>query len=1495
VDASSVFTGASLTFRVEGEGVSINPETGELSIATDRLQDGIAVRVTAANSGGTAQSVFRLTVRAMPVDGAPALVAAPALVGEARIGAAIELDAGRWSGTPEPVLAYQWQLDGADIAEAVGTSYTPLPADDGKALACRVTATNAAGAAEALTEPVAVTYAAPVASGTLEDLVLARGAEAAIVEAAPVFVGANLSFAVEGTGATIDAATGRVTISTDVALADAPVTVLAVNSGGAAESSFRVTVGAAAPALVAAPALSGEGRIGAPLEVAPGEWSGAPKPAIALQWLSDGAAVEGAVAASYVPGPADDGRAVACRVTASNEAGAAEAVTEPVVVTYAAPVVTGALADVSYTEGSGDQTVDAAAVFDGDALAFAVEGADATIDPATGTVTIPTDARLSAAPVTVTASNSGGAAAVDFRATVAADVPVVVAPALIAAPALVGTAEIGREVTVEPGAWSGGPALAFQWLRDGAVIEGATAAAYVPVPADDAAALACRVTATNSAGSAEAVTEPLGVSYAAPTAKGALPELVLDEDSGDEIVEAAGDFTGENLGFAVSGAGATVDPVTGRVTIPTAEPLEDLVTVSASNSGGTAESSFQVTVEAIAPEEGVPALRPEEWEIITINHPTENTPVVAFRMLGEAPVRPGYLFAALLEDTTGTAPGDGGWHQCVMHPEYDTAGHEGEGVWVRHAANGSYKSWLDITPRIGTEESFTLRYALDDPATVSVADAEFSLDSDVKTIELTLPGRDTGKDPDPGVEPDPETPEVAYVQSNSQAEHDENWPGGQGHQQTPSSAQCRDYPNVIAIGIDMGSIVISTDSGRTWGIPRRTGIYSSCCQGLAVDPVNPLHWLQQAIADDLTDNASAQWGGLYWSGDGLDSGKRVYSFANTVTDGNHIQGEALCFHPASSNGSRCMRAYAYLVGSSENHFVASTTGGESFSLIKAFPAATHGTPRVMTADPSNVNRLYVGAGNSLFRVTNANSASNISFTRLSGSGGLPAGAVHGKPYVSANGQTVIVGVRNRGVYKSTNGGGSWSQVYADNQLHKLHVNPFDPDRMFITYHSTSSDWSIKPKYSTNGSGFSETSSLEKRPGYTGMLNSGFEHNHAFYFGTGGEMFFCGRHTFRQSSDSNWRSTDSGKTFTLAMRGFSLESAGSWMAPQMFHPSNPLVFGLPYTDLGISYTNNGGKWFTLRRTHKELPNMDHGTAAAFAMHPNGSRVLAMIGRSSKGILVRCEMPNGTAYTPIDTSLRKYHGLCYDTDNPDYWYAANYRSTNGGIGFSPMTALGSDDLVWGCTIRDTSLSGGQAVFSINEGGNGRTVKRSTDRGGSFSTVLQADYHLINGIGTKQSPFRPHPTNHDILFTQTPNGRGIRRWNLASGSASNRPFTDLDPAVPSDVPFRILGLAIDPRYPDTMVIMNQYSNSGYALMRTTDGGITWDNLSHLVSQAKPNLLEISGANGDILFGTSNGARLIRAHYKDPKSNVGNVLWPNNVLPLNYMDEVIAGRAMR
>lgn len=96
--------------------------------------------------------------------------------------------------------------------------------------------------------------------------------------------------------------------------------------------------------------------------------------------------------------------------------------------------------------------------------------------------------------LTITGSGTGGGTTP----------PTTVAPVNTALPTISGTAQQGQALTTTAGTWSGSPTYAYQWLRAGSPISGATSSSYTLTSADVGAMVMIRITATNSAGSASA-------------------------------------------------------------------------------------------------------------------------------------------------------------------------------------------------------------------------------------------------------------------------------------------------------------------------------------------------------------------------------------------------------------------------------------------------------------------------------------------------------------------------------------------------------------------------------------------------------------------------------------------------------------------------------------------------------------------------------------------------------------------------------------------------------------------------------------------------------------------------------------------------------------------------------------------------------------------------------------------------------------------------------
>lgn len=87
------------------------------------------------------------------------------------------------------------------------------------------------------------------------------------------------------------------------------------------------------------------------------------------------------------------------------------------------------------------------------------------------------------------------------------------APVNTSLPTISGNASLGSTMFCNPGAWSGvpDPDFTYQWRKDGSNIVGATSASYSPDEEDLGSEVSCRVTATNSQGTAFADTDAVQI------------------------------------------------------------------------------------------------------------------------------------------------------------------------------------------------------------------------------------------------------------------------------------------------------------------------------------------------------------------------------------------------------------------------------------------------------------------------------------------------------------------------------------------------------------------------------------------------------------------------------------------------------------------------------------------------------------------------------------------------------------------------------------------------------------------------------------------------------------------------------------------------------------------------------------------------------------------------------------------------------------------------
>lgn len=168
-----------------------------------------------------------------------------------------------------------------------------------------------------------------------------------------------------------------------------------------------------------------------------------------------------------------------------------EGLSDPGECSFEMNFVPGSAADLAVQGFRGAGAIPIRIVFPNDVI-WTFKGIRTAYEPA-----VPTEEIMTA---TVTFKVTGS-----YVATAAAE------PENIVIPAIAGIAQVGEELYAYEGMWTGAPSFSFQWQEDDsgwADIAGATSQEYTPVAGNVGNALRVIVTATNTAGSETATSQP---------------------------------------------------------------------------------------------------------------------------------------------------------------------------------------------------------------------------------------------------------------------------------------------------------------------------------------------------------------------------------------------------------------------------------------------------------------------------------------------------------------------------------------------------------------------------------------------------------------------------------------------------------------------------------------------------------------------------------------------------------------------------------------------------------------------------------------------------------------------------------------------------------------------------------------------------------------------------------------------------------------------------
>lgn len=355
--------------------------------------------------------------------------------------------------------------------------------------------------------------------------------------------------------------------------------------------------------------------------------------------------------------------------------------------------------------------------------------------------------------------------------------------------------------------------------------------------------------------------------------------------------------------------------------------------------------------------------------------------------------------------------------------------------------------------------------------------------------------------------------------------------------------------------------------------------------------------------------------------------------------------------------------------------------------------------------------------------------------------------------INSNGH-IFAGTSDDGVFRSTDGGGSWTQI--NNGLLDIHVYSLVINSSGHIFAGTSGNGIIRSVYRStdNGENWSQVNfGMENtNPIYSLAVNS----NGDIFSGTNGDGVFRS-----QDNGASWTKINSGLT-DLSVMSLAINSSGD-------------IFAGTAIDGIFRSTNNGDNWTPVNN------GLTHTNVWSLAVNSSGH---IFAGSFSYGGGVFRSTDNGGSWTQVNTGLTELRVLSLAVNSSGHIFAGTvdgvFRSIDNGSSWTPVNSGLTETFVYALAPN--------ASDQIFAGTNGNGVFRSAESTTSCYTLTTVVNP--NGSGTITTSLPNCSGNYffgtSIDLTATPNsGYIFNSWlgsagTLVNASSSTTTFTITGNAV-------------------------------------------------------------------------------------------------------------------
>jgi len=572
---------------------------------------------------------------------------------------------------------------------------------------------------------------------------------------------------------------------------------------------------------------------------------------------------------------------------------------------------------------------------------------------------------------------------------------------------------------------------------------------------------------------------------------------------------------------------------------------------------------------------------------------------------------------------------------------------------------------------------------------------------------------------------DPQTPGIVYAVALGGIFKSTNG-GGQWHAAQPDLIFSQNYitamvmdprtPTTLYAGTWGRGVFKSTDGGGTWSA-LDGGLANAVVRTLAIDPQTPTT-LYASIAGNAERVFKTTDGGACWS-------------ATTSSPGGMIVSLAVDPHAPST-------VYA----SNNCGVFKSTDAGGTWSGINT---AGHcvGNLRFDPRTPATLYARYNSAAYSPVHPTGVLKTTDEGATWSAL--GPKSGEVLALAIDPETPTTLYAGLREDGVFKSTDGGGSWVAVNSGMPRLAAGDMVIDPRAPTTIYVGTERSGAFK---STDGGGSwqrlgpslpREVRSLVIDPQTPGTLYAGAQ-------GEGSNRGF-------------YKSTDGGDTWHRASTGIPGTPVVDSVGSLVIDPQTPTTLyasatfnDVPGLEAGVFKTTDGGDNWVL--VNSGLPAGSSVWILRFGLYLDPRTPTTLYARATEGPCVGSfrSLDAAASWNRYDFPGYCVSAMAFDPRTPTTLYASSayddgglYKSTDGGVTWFANGA----GLPPNCRVTDVAID---PVTTTTLDASGCGVSKSTDGGATWSAFSEG---LPSATRVSVSALSIDPLNPSTVYAATPSG--------------------------------------------------------------------------------------------------------------------------------------------